>query len=155
MTGTVAQALNISREKGGDMNYKMSPAAAVITMTSVTMLFVVILVIFAPTDRDVTSTIERLLTIAIPTTTALLAALSSSRNANQLVELHQKTDELKIEAAEAKEAATTVNTIVAEHLAPQVDSILPTVETIASDVKELKNGSSGHGSTPPYGHKMR
>lgn len=115
------------------MRKRFDPTAAIITMSALTLTAIVAASVFAPESPAV---IGHILTVVLPTITALLSLLRSESNAEELGKLHTKTDAIQQEAADAKSAATTVNQVVMEQVAP-------TVETIAQDVQVLKK--NGHG----------
>jgi len=114
------------------------PVMAVI-MTTVTLLAILVVGVFIPERSEIL--IGTILTVAVPTTAALLALLRSTANAAQLTELHTKTDEIKVEAAAAKVEAATASAVVSEQ-------VIPAVETLTQSVHELQNGHTG---TPPHG----
>lgn len=116
------------------MNTTQSPTYAIVVMTSVTLIAIVAAAVLIPDGYP--SVIGHILTVVLPTLTALLALMRSSQNGTELTKLHGKTDELRQEASEAKATANTVNAIVAEKIAP-------TVDVIAKDVEVLKK--NGHG----------
>lgn len=115
------------------MRSRIDPTIAIVAMSAITLAAIVAAAIFAPESPSV---IGHILTVVLPTITALLSLIRSESNADELSKLHTKTDEIKQEAVEAKSAAAVVNQVVTEQVAPAV-------ETIAQDVQVLKQ--NGHG----------
>lgn len=127
---------------------------AISILAFVSTISVVVLAILFPENPGL---IERILTITIPTIAALAAVLRSTENSRELLKLNNKADvtihkaeELKEEAVQAKEAASTVNTVVVEQIAPQVEQVAAAVQELTAS----SGNGSGSGHTPPHGNKQ-
>lgn len=127
---------------------------AISILAFVSTISVVVLAILFPENPGL---IERILTITIPTIAALAAVLRSTENSRELLKLNNKADvtihkaeELKEEAVQAKEAASTVNTVVVEQIAPQVEQVAAAVQELTAS----SGNGSGSGHTPPHVNKQ-
>lgn len=134
---------------------------AVVWMTTVTFIAVVIAAIFAPDAFD--RVVSTILTIAVPTTAALLALLQSTRNSGKLTIIDEKATQAKVEASAAKVTAAKTEVkidqtraavqAVRNDTAATVAIVEEHVPAIAQKVEEIKQEGGQGGHTPPHGTK--